>query len=494
MKAVASKIVRKERGDLKAIAASQITEPAIACEYQAIFKSNGKPMVIIDDDTTISLANSEFERLSGYTKKEIEGTKKWAEFVAQEDRKRMNEYHVLRKSDPMLAPRCCEFRFVDRYGKIKNIVLTIGQVPGTNKSMASLQDVTARRQAEITRRADEERYKTFFENSRDAVYITTSDGSYVDANRAALDLFGYTSEELKKLKARQLYANPADAQRLRKEIEKKGFVQDFEVRLRMKDATEMDCLFTVTALRGDDGSILEYQGIARNVTEHKRAVEALRKSEARYRDIFDSMHEGYFEVDLAGNFLFFNQPVSKFFGYPRDELMGLNYQKYTSPEEKQRLFQLFNGVYKTGNPRVIGDHEIIKKDGSIGIAAFSVSLLRNAAGEPIGFRGITRDMTEKRKTEATLQQSEENYRKILEMAPEGITVTRMKDDRRVLVNDAFCRHTGYSREEVIGRTASELNLKDEWTGSRSSSGPRMGPYSTTWYQPGSSGLRERIAC
>jgi PAS domain S-box-containing protein len=458
MKAVASKIVRKKRGDLKAIAASQITEPVIARKYQAIFKSNGKPMVIIDHDTTISLANAEFERLSGYTKKEIEGTKKWAEFVAQEDRKRMKEYHLLRKSDPMLAPRCFEFRFVNRYGKIKNTVLTIGQITGTNKSMASLQDVTDRRGAEITQRADEERYQTFFENSRDAVYITTGDGSYVDANRAALDLFGYTREEMKKLKARQLYADPADARRLRKEIEKKGFAQDFEVRLRKKDATEMDCLFTVTALRGDDGSILEYQGIARDVTERKRAVEALRESEEKYRAIFDSMLEGYFEVDLAGNFTFFNQPVSKFLGYPRDELMGLNYRKYTSPEEQQRLFQVFNEIYKTGNPHEIGAYEIIKKDGSIGIATFSVSLLRNAAGEPIGFRGVTRDMTEKKQTEARLQQSEETYRKILEMAPEGIAINRLKDERNVLVNDAFCRHTGYRREEIIGRSALELNL------------------------------------
>jgi PAS domain S-box-containing protein len=458
MKAGASKIHREGRGVLKAIAASQGPEAALPREYQTIFKNNGKPMVIVDDDTTISLANAEFERLSGYTKKEIEGTKKWTEFVAREDRKRMKEYHLLRKSDPMLAPRCCEFRFVDRHGKIKNIVLTMGQVPGTSKSMASLQDVTDRRQAEVTQQASEERYKTFFENSRDAVYITTSDGSYVDANRAALDLFGYTREELKKLKARQLYADPADARRLRKEIEKKGFVQDFEVRLRKKDATEMDCLFTVTALRGDDGSILEYQGIARDVTERKRAVEALRKSEDKYRDIFASMLEGYFEADLTGNLTIFNQAVSKFFGYSPDELRGLNYQAFTSPDGAQRLFQVFSEVYKTGNPHEIGDYEIIKKDGSIGRAEFSVSLLRNAAGESIGFRGVTRDVTEKRKTEATLQQNEENYRKILEMAPDGITITRIKDERHVLVNDAFCRHTGYCAEETIGRTALELNL------------------------------------
>jgi PAS domain S-box-containing protein len=448
MKAVVSKINREGRGVLQTISASKDTEAVLLQEYQTIFKSNGKPMVIVDEDTTICLANAEFERLSGYTKKEIEGTKKWAEFVAREDRRRMKEYHLLRKSDPMLTPRCCEFRFVDKNGKIKNIMLTIGQIPGTTKSMASLQDVTNLRQAEVTLQASEERYQTFFENSRDAVYITTRDGSYVDANRAALDLFGYTREEMKKLKARQLYANAADAQRLRKEIEEKGFAQDFEVRLCKKDGSEMDCLFTVTALRGDDGSILEYQGIARDVTERKRAEQALRESEEKYRDIFDSMLEGYFEVDLTGNITFFNEAVSKFFGYSSHELRGLNYQKFASSEGAQRLLQVFSEVFTTGNPHEIDDYEIVKKDGSIGMAEFSVSLLRNTAGEPIGFRGVTRDVTEKRKTRETLRESEDKYRNILENITEGYFENDLRGNL-TFFNDSLVAVYGYTRDELM---------------------------------------------
>jgi PAS domain S-box-containing protein len=315
--------------------------------------------------------------------------------------------------------------------------------------MASLQDVTDLRQAEVTQRAGEERYQTFYENSRDAVYITTRDGTYVDANRAALDLFGYTRAEMKKVKALQLYADPADARRLQDEIEKKGFAQDFEVRLRKKDGTEMDCLFSITALRGDDGSILEFQGIARDVTERKRTDQALRKSEAKYRNIFDSMLEGYFEVDLTGNFTFFNEAVSKFFGYSHDKLMGLNYQKFTSPEEAQRLFDVFIEVYKTGNPHEIDDYEIIKKDGSVGIAEFSVSLLRNAAGEPISFRGVTRDVTERKRVEKAFLESEKKYRTILETMEDGYYELDLAGNFS-FVNDAACRHLGYTKEELIG--------------------------------------------
>jgi len=454
MKVAANTILRRGRGGLKAISAPPGTGPVLAREYQAIFTNNGKPMVIVEADATISLANAEFERLSGYTREEIEGNKKWTEFVGRGDRKRMKEYHLLRKSDPVLAPRCFEFRFLDRHGKVKNVVLTMGQIPGTNKSMASLLDVTDRRRAEATQRVGEERYKTLFENSRDAIYITTRDGAYIDANRAALELFGYTREEMKKVKARQLYADAADARRIQKEIEERGFAQDFEARLRKKDGTEMDCLLAATAQRGNDGSILEYQCIVRDITERKRAEEALRESDGKYRDIFDSVLEGYFEVDLAGNFTFFNEAVSKFYGYSRDELMGLNYQAFTSPEGAKRLYQVFSEVYKTGNPHEIDDYEIIKKDGSIGIAEFSISLLRDASGEPIGFRGVTRDVTEKRKTKEALRESEERYRTMLESIGDAYTETDLSG-RLTFINKAVSKALGYSREEFLG-----MNYRD----------------------------------
>jgi PAS domain S-box-containing protein/putative nucleotidyltransferase with HDIG domain len=150
--------------------------------------------------------------------------------------------------------------------------------------MASLLDVTDRKRSEATQRVSEGRYKAIFENSRDAIYITTSDGTYVDANQATLDMFGYTREEMKKINAGQLYADLADARRFLKKIGEKGFVRDFEARLHTKDGTVIDCLFTVTAQRGDNGDTLEYQGNIRDITEHKQAEEALQRSYHKIRE------------------------------------------------------------------------------------------------------------------------------------------------------------------------------------------------------------------
>ena len=116
-------------------------------KYRAIFENTGTATVVIEEDTTLSLVNSEFEKLSGYTKEEIEGKKSWTEFVVEEDLERMMKYHKARRKDPNSAPKNYEFRFVDREGNVKDILLTIDMIPGTKKSVASLLDITERKKA-----------------------------------------------------------------------------------------------------------------------------------------------------------------------------------------------------------------------------------------------------------------------------------------------------------------------------------------------------------
>jgi PAS domain S-box-containing protein len=150
-------------------------------------------------------------------------------------------------------------------------------------------------------------------------------------------------------------------------------------------------------------------------TERKLAEEALRRSEEKYRTILENIEDGYYEVDLAGNFTFFNDSMCRILGYPKEELMGMNDRQYTDKEKAKRLFQFFNKVYKTGEPGRECDWEIIKKDGTKRYVESSVSLQKDSSGKPIGFRGITRDITEKKRMEEQLLQSEK-LRAVGEMA------------------------------------------------------------------------------
>jgi len=112
-------------------------------KYQTIFEATGTAKVIVNEDKTIWLANREFEKLSGYSKGEVEGKKSWTDFVAQEDDlKRMKEYHNLRRIDSNAAAKNYEFKFTDKKGAVKDILVTVAVIPGTKKTVASFLDVT----------------------------------------------------------------------------------------------------------------------------------------------------------------------------------------------------------------------------------------------------------------------------------------------------------------------------------------------------------------
>jgi PAS domain S-box-containing protein len=148
-----------------------------------------------------------------------------------------------------------------------------GAIIGT---LAIYKDMTEPKRAEEALRESEARYRTLFEECKDAIVINTPEGEVVDVNQAFLHLFGYARDEVMAMNVREHYAYPADRSRFRQELEQKGGAKDFEVKLRKQDGTEMDCLLTSTAWRAKDGSILGFQGIIRDITERKRVQEELR--------------------------------------------------------------------------------------------------------------------------------------------------------------------------------------------------------------------------
>jgi PAS domain S-box-containing protein len=216
--------------------------------------------------------------------------------------------------------------------------------------------------------------------------------------------------------------------------------------------------------------------------------EIVNQNEKQYRNILDSIEDGYYEVDIAGKLTFFNDSLCKIYGYARDELMGMSNREYMTPETAQKAYELFNRVYKTGEPAKIFDWEFIKKDGIKIDVEISVSLIKNSIGEAIGFRGIVRDISERKrmeaalkkarnelehrveertkellkinkqlekeinerkKAEASLKESEENYRILFDNAPDLIIVINIKGNFLDL-NNKFEQESGYSREEIIG--------------------------------------------
>ena len=116
--------------------------------YRTIFENTGTATIIGEDDTTIYLANTQFQNLSGYPNEELEGKKSWTDFIVEEDLAMMLQYHRLRRVNPEAAPKHYELRFRGRYGTIRNIYITVDLIPGTQKSVLSFMDITELKRAE----------------------------------------------------------------------------------------------------------------------------------------------------------------------------------------------------------------------------------------------------------------------------------------------------------------------------------------------------------
>ncbi|MBU2621669.1 MAG: PAS domain S-box protein, partial [Proteobacteria bacterium] len=157
----------------------------------------------------------------------------------------------------------------------------------------------------------------------------------------------------------------------------------------------------------EKGRVEFITGAFLDITERKRAEESLRKSEEKHRSILETMEEGYFEVDLKGNLTFVNKALCNMADTGQNELLGLNYRGFFTQQTAERLYGLFNDVYVTGEPTTETGCEIVKKDGGTGFFELSVYLMRDHEGKPSGFRGISRDITERMKSEREKRRLEE---------------------------------------------------------------------------------------
>jgi two-component system, cell cycle sensor histidine kinase and response regulator CckA len=189
------------------------------------------------------------------------------------------------------------------------------------------------------------------------------------------------------------------------------------------------------------------------VVERRRAEGELRASEEKYRTIIENMEEGYYEIDLAGRFMFINDASARILGIPKERLLGVHYRDYASEESAKNIFKTFNEIYRTGKTAKIVDYEIRQPDGIYRYLELSASLIADSGGQPAGFRGVVRDITERRRMEDVLRESEEKFAKAFLQNSIPMTITTIADGRYINVSEKFLEMMGMTRDEVIGNTS-----------------------------------------
>jgi len=173
-------------------------------KYRTLFENTGTATIIIEEDKIISMVNTQSVKIYGYSKKEIENKMKWTDFVIPEDLERMKEYHIARRKAGEKAPTEYEFRLMDKKGNIRDIFLKIGMIPNTKKSIASLMDITERKQAEENVKSAKDELQIILDSVPAIIFYKDIEGRIIRANKSlsdrlkmpVKDIVGKTTEEL----------------------------------------------------------------------------------------------------------------------------------------------------------------------------------------------------------------------------------------------------------------------------------------------------------
>ena len=423
--------------------------------YRTMFENTGTSMILIEEDMTISMVNAEFVRNSGYSLDEINGRMKWTEIVHPDDLRRMVEQHRLRRESQGSALPGYELRYITKTGDLRDALLSIQLIPGTKKSVASVIDITDRKQMEKKLMNSEEKFRTLAESSPFAIMVHQGD-YWIYANRAAVEISGYTEEELYSMRFWD-FVHP-DHKNMGKQIgldrqQGKVVPRDYELKIITKNGAEKWVSLTGNKIQYEDKPTALISVI--DITERKQAEKELHKSEEKYRSLVENAQEGIFQSTAEGHHITVNQAFANILGYESPEeviatITDISHQVYVHPDDRIKILQI---IEKEGSVKGY-EAEFYKKDGSKTWVSINMHAVRDEEGHLLYYQGIDQDVTEKKNMETERQQNIERLKKSL-----GATINAMA----VTVETRDPYTAGHQRRvaDLALAISVEMNLKRE---------------------------------
>ncbi|HEY0808918.1 MAG TPA: EAL domain-containing protein [Longimicrobiales bacterium] len=249
----------------------------------------------------------------------------------------------------------------------------------------------------------DQRYRSLFEASRDAIYITTREGTFLDANGSFLEMFGYTRDELLTCNAADLYLDARDRQHFLFAIEKNGVLRNFESKLRRRDGTAIDALISAAAHKSQRGDVLWYQGIIHDFSERRSVEAALERSEHFARTIISSVGEGVIVYDRELRYQVWNRFMEELTGLAAEDVLGKNAFETFPHLREWGIDTLLQRALAGERVRSEDTPYRVSQTGRDGwvTALYSPHVAPN--GEIIGVVGIIHDVTERKRAEDQLQ-------------------------------------------------------------------------------------------
>ncbi len=442
--------------------------------YRTIFDVTGVVTLIVEEDKTILLVNAEYEKVSGYTRHETEGKKKWTELIPAGYLKTPTEYHRLRRLDPGSAPGKYESKFIDSRGQTRDILLTVNMIPGSKRSIVSLLDITKQKQAERTLLDQSLFLQRLIDNIPNPVFYKNSNGIYLGCNRAFEIFLGKTSDEIVGRSVYDIY--PKDLADKYHEMDSALFrnpgIQTYEHTLLNADGIKRNVIFNKATYFNRDGTLAGIVAALVDITELKKTEEQLLCVNRQLEDIIDFLPDATFVVNKKGIVIAWNKAIEKMTGVKKEKILGRGNYSYAVPfygEPRPILIDLVLRPHK----EIEGKYDCVAKSGGTCIAETEVpctyqgrgailwgiaTLLLDSNGNITGAIESIRDVTDQKNTLKALSLSEKRFSKIFNYNPSMMFICTVGECRFAMVNNRFLQVTGYTREEVIGRTVADINF------------------------------------
>jgi hypothetical protein len=309
------------------------------------------------------------------------------------------------------------------------------------KSTSSLQEI----QAEL---------KAVFDLSPEAITVAGLDGAIIDCNQVALNMFGFTSKEELIGKSGFPYIATKDQQRAMEDLKKtleQGSAKSIQYTCLTKDGREVSAELYASVIKDSSGNPTGFVAMTRDITERKKAEEALLKSEEKYRSFVQNLQGIAYRGDSSFNADFFQGPVKEITGYSEEEFLKgkIRWDKLVYEKDSARFLNWTKEAISNKEKSGRLEYRIVRKDGTVKWIRQIFSHLFGDSGEVTGSQGILYDITEEKKREELMRASEERYRSYVEVTGQLGWITNADGE---VAEDipAWRRFTGQSYEEVKG--------------------------------------------
>jgi PAS domain S-box-containing protein len=415
---------------------------------QKIFDYSPIMITFIGADDRTKLVNREWERILGWSSEEVTSgdLNVFAELYPDPAyRKEVLEY--IAKASTQWA----DFKTRVRDGRIidtrwANVLLSDGTSIGIGK------DITTEKLAETELRESEERYRDLVESSEELICTHDLQGLILSANRAAAVALGYPPKEYPvTMNLRDCLAPEVRDQfdDYLNTIQNEGFAKG--VMVVQTSTGERRIWEYYNTLRTEGVATPIVRGMAHDITDRRRAEEALRHAERKYRDIFENAGEGIFQSTPEGRYLAANPALARMHGFDSSEELirsrtDISRQIYVDPKRREEFKDL---LAASGMVRGF-EHQVLRKDGSRIWISVNARVVRDEQGSIRYYEGTAQDITDRKQAEEALRESEERYRELFENAKDAIYVQDLKGIY-ISINRAAEKLSGYDRSEVIGK-------------------------------------------